>query len=78
MRSRWFPDNSVCCADNFVRLCHFCFGLTVFPIMITDYKIDVQQTPQIPNKMMKESITLEREYVQNCEKIFTGGDWKKK
>ena len=90
MWSWWFPDNSVCCADNFVLLCHFCFGLTawldevgfsphlVFPIMITDYKIDVQQTPQIPNKMVKESITLEREYVQNCEKIFTGGDWKKK
>ena len=42
------------------------------------YKIDVQQTPQTPNKMVKELITLEREYMQNCEKIFTGGDWKEK
>ena len=54
MRSRWFPDNSAAlCADNFVRLCRFCFGLTawldeigfssrlIFPIRITDYKIDV-------------------------------------
>ena len=45
--------------------------------MITDYKIDVQQTPQIPNKMVKELVTLERKYVQKCEKIFTGGDRKK-
>ena len=89
MRLRWFPDNSVAlCADNFAR--RFCFGPTalldevgfsphfVFPIIITDYKIDVQQTPQTSNKMVKELITLEREYVQNCEKIFTGGDRKKK
>ena len=54
MRSRWFPDNSAAlCADNFVRLCRFCFDLTawldeigfssrlIFPIRITDYKIDV-------------------------------------
>ena len=80
MRSWCFPYNSVAlCADNFVRLCHFCIRLTalldevgispclVFPIMITDYKIDVEQTPQIPNKMVKELITLE----QNSEKIFT-------
>ena len=74
MRLRWFPDNSVAllgqCADNFARLCHFCFGPTalldevgfsphfVFLIMITDYKIDRQQTPQISNKMVKELITL--------------------
>ena len=76
MRLRWFRDNSVALfANNFVLLCRFCFGLTalldevgfsprlVFPIIITDYKIDVQQTPQIPNKMVKETITLEREYV---------------
>ena len=55
----------------------------VFPIIIADYKIDVRvqqtpETPQISNKMVKELITLEREYVQNCEKIFTGGDRKKK
>ena len=41
----------------------------VFLIMITDYKIDVQQTPQISKKMVKELITLEREYVRNCEKF---------
>ena len=46
--------------------------------MITDYKIDVQQTLQISNEMVKELITLQREYVQNCGKVFTGGDWKKK
>ena len=70
MRLRWFPDNSLAlCADNFAC---FCFGPTalpdedgfsrrfVFPIMITDYKIDVQRTPQISNKMAKELITLER------------------
>ena len=28
--------------------------------------------------MVKELITLELEYVQNCEEIFTGGDRKKK
>ena len=93
MRLRWLPDNSVAlCAYNFTSLSRFCFGSTalldevgfspyfVFPIIIADYKIDVrvQQTPQIPNKMVKELITLEREYVQNCEKIFTGGDRKKK
>ena len=50
----------------------------VFLIMITDYKIDVQQTPQISKKMLKELITLEREYVRNCEKIFTGGERKKR
>ena len=89
MRLRWLPDNSVALsADNFARLCRFCFGPTalldevgfsphfVFPIMITDYKIDVQKTPQISNKMV-ELITLEREYVQNYGKIFTGGDRKK-
>ena len=88
MRLRWFPDNSVAlCADNFAR---FCFGPTalldeegfsphfVFPIMITDYKIDVKQTPQVSNKMVKELITLESEHVQNCEIIFAGGDRKKK
>ena len=39
---------------------------------MADYKIDVrvQQTPQIPKKMVKELITLEREYVQNYEKKF--------
>ena len=59
--------------DTFARLCLFCFGPTamldengltprfVFLIRITDYKIDVQQTPQIPNKMVKELIFLERE-----------------
>ena len=91
MLLRWFPDNSVAlCADNFARLSRYCFGPTalldevgfsphfVFPIIITDYKIDVQQTPQISNKMVKEFISLKREYVQNCEKIFTGGDRKKK
>ena len=91
MRSWWFPDISVTlCADNLTRLCRFCFGpialldevgfipRLVFPIIITDYKIDLQQTPQISNKMVKELITLEREYLQNCEKIFTGGDRKKK
>ena len=49
MQPRWFPDNSVALsADNFVRLCRFCFGLTalldgvsfspylVFPIRIID------------------------------------------
>ena len=47
--------------------------------MITDYKIDVQQTPKISNKMVKELISLEREYVQNCElRLFTGGERKKK
>ena len=71
MQSRWFPNNSVAlCADNFVHLCCFCFGALldevgfsphlVFPIMITDYKIDVQQTPQIPNKMVMELITLDQ------------------
>ena len=91
MRLRWFPDISVAlCANNFARLCRFCFGPRallhedgfsprfVFLITITDYKIDVQQTPQISNKMVKELITLEREYVQNYKKIFTGGDRKKK
>ena len=81
MRLRWFRGNSVAlCADNFARLCRFCFGPTalldedgftprfVFLIMITDYKIDVQQTPQISNKMVKEFITLEREYVA-CKMI---------
>ena len=90
MRSRWFPDYSVVlCADNFARLCRFCFGPTalldevgfsprlVFAIRITDYKIDIQQTPQISK--LKELITLgHEEYVQNCEKIFTRGDRKKK
>ena len=89
MRLRWFPDNSLAlCADDFAR---FCFGPTalpdedgfsrrfVFPIIITDYKIDVQRTPQISNKMAKELITLEREYLQNCEtKNFTRDDRKKK
>ena len=48
-------------------------------LIIADYKIDVrvQQTPQISNKMVKELITLEREYVQNWEKVFTGVDRKK-
>ena len=91
MRLWWFADNSVAlCADNFDRLCRFCFGPTalldvvhfsshfVFPMIITDYKINVPQTPQISNKMVKELITLEREFVQNCEKIFAGGDRKKK
>ena len=78
MRLQWFPDNFVAlCTDNFTG---FCFSPTdedgfsprfVFPIMITDYKIDVQQTPQISNKMAKEFITLEREYVQNYEKKFS-------
>ena len=40
--------------------------------------IDVQKTPQISNKTVKELITLQREYVQNCEKFFAGGDRKKK
>ena len=90
---RWFPDNPVAlCADNFTLLGRFCFGPPVlldevgfsphfvFPIIIADYKIDlhVQQTPQISNKMVKKLITLEREYVQNCERIFTGGDRRKK
>ena len=93
MRLRWFPNSSVAlCADNFTRLSRFCFGPTalldevgfsphfVFPIIIADYKIDVriQQIPQLSNKMVKELITLEREYVPDCEKIFTGGDRKKK
>ena len=131
MRLRWFPDNSVALrADNFALLSRFSFGPTalldevgfsshfVFPIIITEYKIDVQinkhrryptkcslqtQTyfrlsrfspPKLffggenldsrkyvcvrrLNKMVKELITLEREHVQNCEKIFTGGDRKK-
>ena len=57
MRLRWFPDNTVRLrADNFARLSRFCLGPTallvrsasvpiiVFRIIITDYKIDVQQT----------------------------------
>ena len=84
MRFRWFPDTSVAlCADNFTSLSCFCFGPTalldkvgftphfVFPIIIADYKINVrvQQTPQISNKMVKELITLEREYVQSGRKF---------
>ena len=83
MRSQWFPNNSVAlCADNFAHLSRFCSGPKalqdevgfsphlVFPIMITDYKIDVHQTPQISKKMVV-LITLKREYryVQNCKKI---------
>ena len=74
MPLRWFPDNSVAlCADNFARHCRFCFGPTalldedgfsprfVLLIIITDYNIDVQQTSQISNKMVKKLISLERE-----------------
>ena len=50
----------------------------VFPMMIIDHKFDIQQTPQISKEMVKELITLEREYVQNCEKVFAAGDRKKK
>ena len=91
MRLRWFSDNSVAlCADNFARLWSFCFGRTAlldedgfssrfaFLIMVTDYRIDVQKTPQISKKSVNELITLQREYVQNCENFFTGGDRKKK
>ena len=88
MRLRWLPDNSVAlCADNFARLSRFSSAQQLYlmrsasvPILFSHnhFKIDVQQTPQISNKMVKELITLEREYMQNYEKIFTGGDRKKK
>ena len=57
MRLGWFSDNTVRLrADNFARLSRFRLGPTallvrsasvsimVFRIIITDYKIDVQQT----------------------------------
>ena len=40
--------------------------------------IDVQLTRQISNKMVKQLITLGREYVRKYEKSLTGGDRKKK
>ena len=45
--------------------------------MIRDYKIDIQQTPQISKEMAKKLTTLGREYVKNSGKMFIGGDRKK-
>ena len=88
MRLRWFPDNSV--ALNFVLIIlpasaasasaqQLCLTRTAsVPVCFSHNDYRLQQTPQISNEMVKEFITLEREYVQNCEKIFSGGDRKKK
>ena len=87
-----YGGSSIICADNLAHLSCFCFGQTAlvdvvgfsphfgFLIIVADFKIDVRvkQAPQISNKMVKELITLEREYVQNCKNIFTEGDRKEK
>ena len=63
MRSRGLTGNSVAlCGDNFARLCfgptalldEVGFSRLVFPKLITDYKIDVQQTPQTPRRLIQE------------------------
>ena len=71
-------ENSTKFYGDFSCLCRFCLGpiallgevgfsRLVFRIMITGYKIELQQTPQVSNGMVKKLITLEHEYVQSCD-----------